>query len=338
MELRICVPYNSRSTAWASFDGRGRVELKRKLHHSARLTPSQFASTEGDHIKVTASKYPFPTVCADNQSTDWFHAISRTLKWNERERQKSFVVVEEDPRKPKKRSKHDVIAERLKSSPPEPVQESIVDEEEDEVSDEEDDDEFDIDDSSPEAATLASTKISNVLTAEEEVLGQEKACDMVMESALHKAVATSVFRGDRRRSKSRSRSRTSGLRSGVDSPSRFAGPHPHPHPPPILSSRHVEFALKTRTSSDISESEHMDLARRSSGRDMFDPRKAPSGRDRFSKERDADVEIVKTPTASPVAHGKTRGQTRSRSVDYHGRRAFAVWGHDESDSNGDSSA
>lgn len=50
-------------------------------------------SAEGDHIKVTASQYPFPTVCADNQSTDWFHSISRTLKWNERERQKSFVVV-----------------------------------------------------------------------------------------------------------------------------------------------------------------------------------------------------------------------------------------------------
>ena len=31
MELRICVPYNSRSTAWASFDGRGRVELKRNF-------------------------------------------------------------------------------------------------------------------------------------------------------------------------------------------------------------------------------------------------------------------------------------------------------------------
>ncbi|KAF9576920.1 hypothetical protein EC968_000045 [Mortierella alpina] len=28
MELRICVPFDSRSTAWASFDGRGRVELK----------------------------------------------------------------------------------------------------------------------------------------------------------------------------------------------------------------------------------------------------------------------------------------------------------------------
>lgn len=31
MELRICVPFNSRNTAWASFDGRGRVELKRRF-------------------------------------------------------------------------------------------------------------------------------------------------------------------------------------------------------------------------------------------------------------------------------------------------------------------
>ncbi|GAA5950310.1 hypothetical protein JCM21900_001111 [Sporobolomyces salmonicolor] len=87
MELRICVPYNSRSTAWASFDGRGRVELR-----------------QGDHIKVTASPYPFPTVCADKQSTDWFHAISRTLKWNERQRQKSFVILEEGRKKPKNTS------------------------------------------------------------------------------------------------------------------------------------------------------------------------------------------------------------------------------------------
>lgn len=87
MELRICVPYNSRSTAWASFDGRGRVELK-----------------QGDHIKITASRYPFPTVCANKQSTDWFQSVSRTLRWNEREKQKSFVVVEED--QPKRSPKH----------------------------------------------------------------------------------------------------------------------------------------------------------------------------------------------------------------------------------------
>lgn len=36
MELRIAVPYNSRSTAWASFDGRGRVELKRECVALAR--------------------------------------------------------------------------------------------------------------------------------------------------------------------------------------------------------------------------------------------------------------------------------------------------------------
>jgi len=39
MELRICVPYNSRSTAWASFDGRGRVELKRESFAVATRLP-----------------------------------------------------------------------------------------------------------------------------------------------------------------------------------------------------------------------------------------------------------------------------------------------------------
>lgn len=127
MELRICVPYNSRSTAWASFDGRGRIELK-----------------QGDHIKVTASKYPFPTVCADKQSTDWFHAISRTLKWNERERQKSFVMVEEGPVKPKS------------TAPPNSDTASDVLDEEDEVDDEEEEEKYDIDDSSNPATAPVS--------------------------------------------------------------------------------------------------------------------------------------------------------------------------------------
>lgn len=104
MELRICVPYNSRSTAWASFDGRGRVELRRECLF-ALFTPGaaslKLSLAEGDHIKVTASPYPFPTVCADKQSTDWFHSIARTLKWNERQRQKSFVILEEGRKKPR---------------------------------------------------------------------------------------------------------------------------------------------------------------------------------------------------------------------------------------------
>ncbi|KAF9467262.1 ATP-NAD kinase-like domain-containing protein [Collybia nuda] len=308
MELRICVPYNSRSTAWASFDGRGRVELK-----------------QGDHIKVTASKYPFPTVCADKQSTDWFHSISRTLKWNERERQKSFVVVEEDPAKPKKNKRMSVTQDRGKVSAP--IDEMV--DEEDEVSDEDDDDEeeedvFDIDDSSPEAANLKPANINNNLTRREEVLGQEKAADVMLENALRKVVAESALRKGRRKSKSRSRSR-SGLRSGVDSPSRFARPPQGPTSP-----RHVEFDLGSSSPPDISETETLDPQRGS--RDDIHSHRISSSRSRIPKDRD-DIENIKTPTASSLMYGRTRGQIRSRSADHHGRRAFAVWGHDESDSN-----
>jgi len=47
MELRICVPYNSRSTAWASFDGRGRVELKRELSIHLHLLMMLMLMTRG---------------------------------------------------------------------------------------------------------------------------------------------------------------------------------------------------------------------------------------------------------------------------------------------------
>jgi NAD+ kinase len=62
MEVRVCVPFNSRSTAWVSFDGRGRVELKRAFLLPPCKHQSSLAAlaTEGDHIKVTASKFPFP--------------------------------------------------------------------------------------------------------------------------------------------------------------------------------------------------------------------------------------------------------------------------------------
>ncbi|ODN73265.1 hypothetical protein L202_07818 [Cryptococcus amylolentus CBS 6039] len=79
MELRVCVPRDARSTAWASFDGKGRTELH-----------------QGDHIKITASRYPFPTICADKANTDWFSAIARTLLWNERAKQKTFTIREEN--------------------------------------------------------------------------------------------------------------------------------------------------------------------------------------------------------------------------------------------------
>ncbi|KAJ1728065.1 hypothetical protein LPJ61_004240, partial [Coemansia biformis] len=74
MVLRVVLPPDSRNTAWASFDGRHRIELRR-----------------GDHIQITASKYPLPTVCASqSQTQDWMASLSRCLNWNERKRQKKF--------------------------------------------------------------------------------------------------------------------------------------------------------------------------------------------------------------------------------------------------------
>lgn len=106
---------------------------------------------EGDHIKVTASKYPFPTVSADKASTDWFNSISRTLRWNEREKQKSFVVVEEEHEPPRegKDIKHKKAAEEAMQDPSkgsanrEDALESAMEEEDEE--DEEESESFDID-------------------------------------------------------------------------------------------------------------------------------------------------------------------------------------------------
>ncbi|GAB7357902.1 hypothetical protein MBLNU230_g0070t1 [Neophaeotheca triangularis] len=72
--LRIGVPYDARASSWASFDGKERTELK-----------------PGDYVTVSASRYPFPSVLPlDRRSEDWVDSISRTLHWNNRQRQKAF--------------------------------------------------------------------------------------------------------------------------------------------------------------------------------------------------------------------------------------------------------
>ncbi|KAH9485278.1 ATP-NADH kinase YEF1 [Psilocybe cubensis] len=303
MELRICVPFNSRSTAWASFDGRGRVELK-----------------QGDHIKVTASKYPFPTVCADKQSTDWFHAISRTLKWNERERQKSFVVVEEEgpPKQHKKRSKRSGTISETKVQNPTSAEaeDSPIDDEEDEVTDEEED-KFDIDDSSPEAESNQAV-VANGLKSAEKATGQEKAADL-----------RPHLSGLKRKSKSRSRSRPPPPHSGVASPSRFANSVPYSS---SIPTRHVGFDLSSPHSSTPSSPESSQNTQQGS-RDNFHGSHQLSGRSKIPKDRELDLEAVKTPTASSLVYGRGRGHSRTRSIDHPEPRAFAVWGHDESDSN-----
>jgi NAD+ kinase len=253
--------------------------------------------TEGDHIKVTASKYPFPTVCHDKQSTDWFHSISRTLKWNERERQKSFVVVEEGPEKKQKKENH-VATER-------PCNIAAENDDEDEEQEDEEDDEdemeekFDIDDLSDNSSTSTpeTTAASVVRSSTHHTL--ETARDKVHEQradALAAQRAAEVLLS--------SQQPRSGPSSGVDSPSRYMAGEP-PHPPP----RHVQFShapQQPHTHSHVyAHAQHLHGALR---------------------------EDARTPTA-----GEHRRATRSRS---RGRpdavattpRAFAVYGHDESDS------
>ncbi|KAI8641225.1 ATP-NAD kinase-like domain-containing protein [Parasitella parasitica] len=79
MVIRIVVPFGSRHSAYCSFDGRNRTELK-----------------QGDHVKITVSPYPVKTFCSCDSSNDWFSSVQTCLQWNSRERQKSFVVVEDD--------------------------------------------------------------------------------------------------------------------------------------------------------------------------------------------------------------------------------------------------
>ncbi|CCE80404.1 Piso0_003520 [Millerozyma farinosa CBS 7064] len=69
MFLKLRVPWDSRSTAWASFDGKVRTELCR-----------------GDYVTVQASPYPFPTVISSK--TEYIDSVSRNLNWNAREKQK----------------------------------------------------------------------------------------------------------------------------------------------------------------------------------------------------------------------------------------------------------
>ncbi|PHH72758.1 hypothetical protein CDD80_4281 [Ophiocordyceps camponoti-rufipedis] len=72
--LRVGVPYNARTSAWASFDGRERVEL-----------------CPGDYVTISASRYPFASVQTEGRrSEDWINSISGKLGWNTRQKQKGY--------------------------------------------------------------------------------------------------------------------------------------------------------------------------------------------------------------------------------------------------------
>lgn len=86
MFLKVKVPATSRSTAWASFDGKVRTELNK-----------------GDYVTIQASPYPFPTVSSSR--TEYFDSVSRNLNWNAREQQKPFSLLSDDNRRRYKKKK-----------------------------------------------------------------------------------------------------------------------------------------------------------------------------------------------------------------------------------------
>jgi NAD+ kinase len=295
--------------------------------------------TEGDHIKVTASKFPFPTVCADKQSTDWFHAISRTLKWNERERQKSFVVVEEGPAKEKKRSSSKTRAaggpEKIGAvqSPPAKPEEQAEDE---------DEEKFDIDDSSPEAsaaaASASSTSSINTSPSDSKLpspvfdtMPKRQKTDPALadaKAAFKDVVDPHVY-----------------SLGGTDSPDRFASRLPHP---PSINPRHLSHTHEAQARSAAAPQYHHRLRGEEGARDdIHSPLSARTGtKSRIPKDRDVEGDSMRTPRPErkdhlraghhphPNTHPTTaRNHRRVGSLDSaNSRRAFAVWGQDESDS------
>lgn len=92
--LRMGVPYDARTSSWASFDGRERYVYTYWFLGLLLLTDnhSRVELHPGDYVTVSASRYPFANVLPPpgGQGEGWVHSISKTLNWNSRQKQKSF--------------------------------------------------------------------------------------------------------------------------------------------------------------------------------------------------------------------------------------------------------
>uniref|UniRef100_A0A2K5J7H9 Uncharacterized protein n=1 Tax=Colobus angolensis palliatus TaxID=336983 RepID=A0A2K5J7H9_COLAP len=79
VELKIMLSPEARNTAWVSFDGRKRQEIR-----------------HGDSISITTSCYPLPSICVRDPVSDWFESLAQCLHWNVRKKQAHFEEEEED--------------------------------------------------------------------------------------------------------------------------------------------------------------------------------------------------------------------------------------------------
>ena len=54
------------------------------------LTRNTFFSFFGFSLHVTTSIYPVPSICSQDQISDWFASLAECLHWNVRKKQKHF--------------------------------------------------------------------------------------------------------------------------------------------------------------------------------------------------------------------------------------------------------
>lgn len=90
--LRIGVPYDAMPVA-------GPVLMAKRGESPMPTTRNRFYTDTihrcelqpGDYVTISASRSPFPSVLPlDRRIEDWVDSISRTLSWNNRQRQKAF--------------------------------------------------------------------------------------------------------------------------------------------------------------------------------------------------------------------------------------------------------
>lgn len=254
------------------------------------------------------------------------------------------MVVEEGPEKHKSKEKrhHPKVAHAMENGIDKLEEEDEVSDEEEsseEEEEEEEEEKYDIDDlsstESPKGSEVShedakATLEENKQSAQEAIVGKEKMLEeernkfrgQPQAEELARALKhTSLHQGKLRTKPRSARSRSrSGVRSGVETPDRFAGPHPHP---PKLSSRHVQFRASESSPTSAVNSHPMERDQTITRDTVLSPET-----------------VMKTPTMQEGhrAHNPRKGRSRERGgrglsfEGEHTRRAFAVWGQDESES------
>ena len=68
-------------------------QMKKEIEHILRfkfVRYSNFFTTFIHSLHVTTSIYPVPSICAQDQISDWFASLAECLHWNVRKKQKAM--------------------------------------------------------------------------------------------------------------------------------------------------------------------------------------------------------------------------------------------------------